>query len=130
MNQLTFVSIVISGALIAAGFLFARPSTPSELVVPENNVTVVDGVQIVELVAKGGYAPRTSTAQAGIPTVLRFTTNGTFDCSSIVRVPSLDITKNLPPSGSLDIDIGTPKAGTFEGSCGMGMYPFEVIFEE
>lgn len=130
MKSPTLISIIIGIAIIGLGFAFARPKQPAELVVPENNVSIVDGVQIIELAAKGGYAPRNSIAQAGIPTTLRFRTNGTFDCSSIVRVPSLDITKNLPPSGSLDIDIGTPAAGVFEGSCGMGMYPFEVLFEE
>ena len=85
--------------------------------------------QIIEITAKGGYTPRVSIAKAGIPTILRFNTNGTFDCSSSVRIPSLDIFKYLPQSGTTDIDLGIQSAGTLNGSCGMGMYPFEIQFQ-
>ena len=90
---------------------------------------VVDGKQIIEISAKGGYQPRKSIAKAGIPTIIRFDTKGTFDCSSSVRITSMNISKNLPQTGSTDIDIGDSKLGTLKGSCGMGMYPFEVEFQ-
>lgn len=93
------------------------------------NVSIVDGKQIIEIKAKGGYQPRKSVAKAGIPTILRFDTNGTFDCSSSVRIPSMDISKSLPLSGTTDIDIGSQKVATLQGTCGMGMYPFEVDFQ-
>ena len=94
----------------------------------ENNVTIVDGKQIIEIRAKGGYQPRISLAKAGIPTILRFNTSGTFDCSSSIRIPSLNISKILPQTGVTDIDLGTQKVGTLQGTCGMGMYPFEIDF--
>ncbi|MEI6280611.1 MAG: cupredoxin domain-containing protein [bacterium] len=87
------------------------------------------GKQIIEIRAKGGFNPVQSIAHAGIPTILRVDTNGTFDCSSTIRIPSLNITKNLPLSGTTDIDIGTQQAGIFRGTCGMGMYPFEIDFQ-
>jgi plastocyanin domain-containing protein len=93
-----------------------------------NNVSIVDGKQIIEINARGGYQPRKSIAKAGIPTVIRFNTRGTFDCSSSVRIPSLGISKSLPQTGLTDIDIGSGKLGTLQGSCGMGMYPFEIDF--
>lgn len=94
-----------------------------------NNVSIVDGKQIIDIRAKGGYSPRQSIAKAGLPTILRFDTAGTFDCSSSVRIPSLNISKILPQTGSTDIDIGVQVAGLFQGTCGMGMYPFEVEFQ-
>ena len=94
-----------------------------------NNVSIIDGKQIIEIKAKGGYHPVHSVAKSGIPTILRVDTNGTFDCSSSIRVPSMNISKNLPMSGTTDIDIGIQKAGTFQGTCGMGMYPFDIKFE-
>lgn len=94
-----------------------------------NNVTVVDGKQYVELRAKGGYVPRRSTAKANLPTVLRVTTNGTFDCSASIRIPSLKIYKTLTSTGSSEFDLGTPAPGILRGSCGMGMYPFEIEFQ-
>ena len=100
-----------------------------EEIINANNVTIVDGKQIIEIKAKGGYQPRRSIAKAGVPTILRFNTSGTFDCSSAVRVPSLNISKTLPQTGVTDIDIGVGQAGTLQGMCGMGMYPFEVEFQ-
>lgn len=95
-----------------------------------NNVSIVDGKQIVQIDARGGYTPRRSVAKAGIPTVVRFNTKNTFDCSSFVRIPSLDISKTLEQTGSTDIEIGSQGAQTLQGSCGMGMYPFEIVFEK
>ncbi|MFA7252538.1 MAG: sulfite exporter TauE/SafE family protein [Candidatus Paceibacterota bacterium] len=93
-----------------------------------NNVSFINNEQIVELKAKGGYQPRKSVAQAGLPTIIRFETSGTFDCSSSVKIPSLNINKFLPQTGTTDINIGVPEIGLFKGSCGMGMYPFEIDF--
>jgi len=93
-----------------------------------NNVTMVDGKQIIEINVKGGYNPRVTEARAGVPTILRFVTNGTFDCSSSIRIPSFGISKSLPISGTTDIDLGSAQVGELQGSCAMGMYPFEVNF--
>lgn len=104
-------------------------SSAGQATVNANNVTVVDGKQIIEIKAKGGFEPSKSTAKAGIPTILRFNTSGTFDCSSSVRIPNLGISKNLPQSGSTDIDIGVQQASSVTGTCEMGMYPFEIDFK-
>ena len=124
------ITILIAGVMIG-GFIFllgknnAQNNTQIDNI---QNVTMVDGRQIIEIKAKGGYMPRVSTAKAGVPTIVRFDTNGTFDCSASVRIPSLGISEVLPNSGSKDIDLGTQKIGTLQGTCGMGMYPFEVEF--
>lgn len=93
------------------------------------NVSIVDGVQIVEITAKGGYQPRRSIAKSGVPTIIRFDTNSTFDCSSSVRIPSMDISKSLPISGTTDINLENPNSGILQGTCGMGMYLFEIDFQ-
>lgn len=128
MNRFTLISILIAAGIIWSAFAFSKVPTTSETI-PENNVSNIDDVQIVDIRAKGGYYPQRSTAKAGVPTILRVTTNGSFDCSTIVRIPSINLTKNLPPTGSLDIDLGTPKAGLFQGTCGMGMYSFQIDFQ-
>jgi len=125
----TIISIIVAVVLIGGAFAFTRGGSFPSDTAPANNVTVVDGKQIIEIRAKGGYQPRKSVAKAGIPTVIRFNTNGTFDCSSSVRIPSMNISKSLPQSGSIDIDIGIQKVATLKGTCGMGMYPFEVEFQ-
>lgn len=125
--KLTIIASVLVAFLLIAASIFSKGGADN--VGSADNVSVADGVQIVEISARGGYQPRKSIAQAGIPTVVRFKTNGTFDCSIAVRIPSLNISKNLPSMGTTDIDIGTPAIGKLQGSCSMGMYPFEIEFK-
>lgn len=123
---------IILGALIAGCvllFVLSGASRNGDLG-KVDNVSIVDGTQVVTIDVKGGYRPRVSTAKAGIPTVLRFDTDGTYDCSSSIRIPSRNISRFLPPSGSTDIGLGTSTAETLAGSCGMGMYSFQVNFEQ
>ncbi len=95
----------------------------------ESNVSIKDGKQVIEILAKGGYSPKKSIAKAGIPTVIKFKTNGTYDCSSSVNLPSLNISKNLPGTGETEIEIGSQEVGKLAGTCSMGMYFFEVDFQ-
>ena len=93
------------------------------------NVSMVDGKQIITINAKGGYSPRATTAKAGVPTVIKMNTQGTFDCSSALNIPSLGINKNLPSSGETLIDVPLQSAGaTIQGICSMGMYNFSIHF--
>ena len=95
-----------------------------------NNVSVVDGTQIVEIRAKGGYTPKRSVAKAGMPTILRVNTKGTFDCSATLVIPSMNYQENLPMSGSTDVKLPAQEKGkTLQGFCGMGLSNFEVEFE-
>lgn len=123
------IAILLGILIVGAGILFVTGDSLRTPEVPVNNVTIVEGTQIIEITAKGGYQPRKSIAVSGIPTIIRFDTRGTFDCSSSVRIPSMNISQLLPQTGSTDIDIGTQKTSTLYGTCGMGMYPFEIIFQ-
>ena len=120
----TIFSVVLAGGLIFGAFFFTGRTgdLPTTSVDP---VRIVDGIQIVSLSAKGGYYPKTSVVSAGVPTVLRVNTSGTFDCSSSIRIPDMNISTQLPSSGLTDINLGTLSKGTIVGSCGMGMYFFE-----
>lgn len=120
--------IVFIAALLSIGYITGSPRATTSTNSAIQNVTVTSDTQIVEIKAKGGYQPRNSVAKAGIKTILRFTTKGTFDCSSSIRIPSLGIDKILPASGATDIDLGVQPVGTLRGSCGMGMYPFSISF--
>ena len=125
------ISILCAAALIVGAILISQRGSsgaPGAAASAGSNVSIVDGKQIIEIQARGGYQPRASSAKAGLPTIVRFETNGTFDCSASVRFPSLGISKFLPQTGATDIDIGTSTVSTLHGSCGMGMYPFEIDF--
>ncbi|MDD4989540.1 MAG: cupredoxin domain-containing protein [Candidatus Pacebacteria bacterium] len=124
----TILAIIVFVALVGGAFLLTRNSSGINQVIDAHNVSIVDGKQIIEITAKGGFQPRKSIAKAGIPTILRFDTKGTFDCSSSIRIPSMNLSKILPQTGTTDIDIGSPKVASLQGTCGMGMYPFEIVF--
>lgn len=125
-------TVLIIGALAIGAFLIFRGGGATQTASSTNgssNVSTIDGQQVVTINVKGGYQPQTSTIKAGIPTILRFTTNGTFDCSSAIRIQSLGVSQNLPSTGTTDIDVGTLSAGTLQGTCSMGMYRFEINAE-
>lgn len=130
MKQSTLIVIfTLAGILVLSLFFIGPKKAPQISIAPGENVHMENGTQVIEIKAGGGYSPAQSVAKAGIPTVIRFTTNGAFDCSSSIRIPSLGISKILPQTGAQDIDIGTQKAGPLQGMCGMGMYPFSVRFQ-
>ena len=123
---------VLAGAIVLAALIVVWGGNSQSGVTETpsvENVTVENGKQVVILSAKGGFQPRYTLAKAGVPTILRVDTNGTYDCSSSVRIPSLRIGKNLPATGTTDIDLGISKEGRLDGTCGMGMYPFRIKFE-
>ncbi len=128
------IALILSVGVLGAAIILSQGEerTPqNQATAPqENNVSIVDGKQIVVIDVRGGYQPQKSIAKAGIPTVIRFNTANTFDCSSSIRIPSMKITKVLPSSGSTDIDIGINQKGPLAGSCGMGMYRFSIEFVE
>ena len=127
ISLLVFATLIGGGAVLLAHSNSSSP--PKEATPPGENVSMANGNQIVDIRAKGGYQPRRSVAKAGVPTTLRFETSGTFDCSSSVRIPSMDISTYLPQTGTTDIAVGIQPVGIFKGSCGMGMYSFEVDFQ-
>jgi plastocyanin domain-containing protein len=130
MKRSALVPVLIAIVLFGGGLLYLNSRSTSSPMseTSANNVAVIDGTQYIDLTAKGGYVPRASTAQAGMPTILRVQTKGTFDCSSSIRIPTLNVSKNLPQSGVTEIDLGSPQAGILQGMCGMGMYPFQIEF--
>ncbi len=121
----TAISILIAGALIGGAIMLASSDgTPSTA-----NVSVVDGKQIVEVTAKGKYSPKLTAAKAGVPTILRMKTMGTYDCTAALKVPNVGYQQMLPPTGTTDIELPPQKAGaTVQGVCAMGMYNFTVQF--
>lgn len=94
------------------------------------NSILEDDRQVVAIAAKGGYQPSFVTAQAGVATDIRISTDGTYDCSSSVMISSLGYRKMLAATGTETISLTAEQAqGTLEGTCSMGMYRFEIAFE-
>lgn len=105
-----------------------KNSNTQEAISP--NVTTENGKQIIEINVKGGYTPRATVAKANTPTIIRVKTNNAFDCSSSLRIPSINYFKNLPPTAVTDIELPNETAGsTLQGVCSMGMYSFSIQFK-
>lgn len=127
------ISIVCTIALIGGIFVFKKSydgsNTAGTASVASDNIQMADGKQIITVKAKGGYSPRITNAKAGMPTILKVNTQGTFDCSSALTIPTLSYRKNLPPSGETIVEIPAQQAGTsMKGLCAMGMYNFTINF--
>ena len=128
-TKTTVISVLVAVILIGGAVMFSGGNNSSTEGGAANNVSIVDGKQIITVNAKGGYSPRVTTAKADMPTVFKVETQGTFDCSSALVIPSLGYRSNLPPSGETLIDVPPQKAGTtMRGLCAMGMYNFAVSF--
>ena len=125
----TTLAVVVSGALIGGAIIFSSVGGGKAIVASVSNVSVIDGKQIIEIGAKGGYSPTLTAAKANMPTVVRVQTNGTFDCSSAITIPSIGYRANLPPTGSTDIEVPSQTAGTsMHIVCAMGMRSALVNF--
>lgn len=133
------ITIILALILVAMLIFFASNSGPKKISTDNTNtrvdiavasVQIVDGKQIIEVTARGGYNPREITAKAGVPTILRMKTSGTFDCSASFVIPALGVQKMLPATGVTDFEIPAQIPGsTIHGTCGMGMYSLNINFQ-
>ncbi len=116
--------------LLVISQIFVRGGNDSVQSSGTESIVIENGVQVITIAAKGGYSPQSIQAQAGVPTELHVTTNGTYDCSSALVIPSLGYNELLQPTGTEIISISADQArGILDGTCGMGMYSFEVAFK-
>ncbi|MCX6807860.1 MAG: cupredoxin domain-containing protein [Patescibacteria group bacterium] len=121
------VLILVAAALL---LLFNSGKIKEETSVAQNNVSIVDNRQVIEINVKGGYSPKNTVAKADIPTAIKFKNKGTFDCSSSVVIPELGYRANLPMTGETSVDVPAQKSGAIlNGTCAMGMYEFSIVFE-
>lgn len=131
MNTRIIIALAVSTVVIvwALFFVSTKPDAGGESAAVPTAV-IIDGKQVIDISAKGGYSPRVVSAKAGVPTILRIQTRGTFDCSASVVIPKLSYQKFLQPSGTEEITLTAEQArGTLQGLCAMGMYNFQIKFQ-
>lgn len=126
------ISLLLTGVFIGGiVFLLSGESEKTKTNVQNNsnNISIVNGKQIIEITAKGLYAPKKTVAKANIPTVIKIKTDNTFDCTKSLNFPSLGLRKSLPSTGETSVELPAQKPGaTVKGVCSMGMYSFTVNF--
>lgn len=130
MNKISSIILTIVLALGIGMIFLSQPGDEPNSTENRSaqNIEIKDGVQYVTILARGGYSPKVSNAQANMPTKLLVKTNGTYDCSSSLVIKSIGYQKILSHTGEEIIDLGTPQKGTLQGLCSMGMYNFAINF--
>ena len=121
------VGVVLFGGLMV---LVSR-SNPGTEGASSQSVREENGVQIIRVLARGGYSPRRIAAKSGMPVRLELETKGSYDCSTAFTMPALGIRKQLPATGVTKINIPAQQSGSvLRGLCSMGMYSFDIQFED
>lgn len=131
-TKLTIIATVVAVVLVGVVLFGGRGSGGGDTggVAAVGSAVMEDGVQVVDITARAGYSPRVTKAKAGVPTVIRMNTNGTYDCSMALAIPDLDYQSYLKPTGVEEIQVTAEKAqGILRGMCSMAMYHFQVDFE-
>lgn len=91
---------------------------------------VINGKQEAVIEAGNyGYKNNVTKLKLGVPVKLKITTKNVQSCSRSFVIPSMNINKVLPSTGTEIIEFTPNKLGTLVFSCSMGMYTgsFEVI---
>jgi len=130
--SLAAATLIIGAAIWwAEGIKVDSPAAKEEKISPDSGqAELVGDRQEIEILARGGYWPRQITARAGVPLVLKIKTDGGFDCSRSLVIPSLNYRKLLAPIGEEEIRLSADQArGTLRGLCSMGMYSFLINFK-
>ncbi len=142
MKAAPYIIVGVVLASIVTGYIFLKSpddggtSSSAQLVSGDlgdqtngDSVRTENGIQIVHIVAGGGYSPRKVTVKADIATQIEMETNGTYDCSSALTIPAIKYNKQLPATGTTLIDIpAQSKSTVLTGLCAMGMFRFDIEF--
>ncbi len=73
-------------------------------------------------VLPNGYDPNSVTVPAGQPVTLSLAAKGRLGCTSVFRIPRLNVEEQLAPNSVTPVAVTFPSAGRYTFSCGMGMY--------
>jgi plastocyanin domain-containing protein len=132
MNQKIIIGILLFFSIGVLYLSFSSSDKENLKEIKNSNVSVQseNGIQVLKIIAYGGYNPRKISAKANVKTRLDVETRGTYDCSSSLVIPSLRYKKNLPPTAITSIDISPQESGSkITGLCSMGMFSFDISFE-
>jgi plastocyanin domain-containing protein len=122
--------LVVAGGLAAIAwvnwyfFLAERRQTAAEAKVGAT------GLQQAVIRVEGGYSPSRVRLRAGKPARLVFDRREDSSCSEELVIPDLGVRQFLPAHQRTGIDLPSPRAGTYEFTCGMGMLRGTLVVEE
>lgn len=124
MQPLDWTILLLAALLIAATiwFFFAHRD-------PVAQAASASGKQEIEIQVRGGYTPSAIRAKAGVPLTLVFDRQDKSSCSEEIVLSDFGIRRFLPSFEKTRIDIPSPKPGTYQFTCGMGMLHGTLIVE-
>lgn len=99
------------------------PAGSSRVLASSTVVEMVSGVQVAHInVAPTAYDPDYIKVKVGVPVRLNLSSVGGVGCTSVFRMPSLNITERIGLDGKATVEF-TPKiVGKIPFTCSMGMY--------
>lgn len=88
-----------------------------------NQADQINGKQLVTInVNNSGYTTDTKTLKIGVPVKLTIISKNVQSCARSFVIPSLNISKLLPSTGTEIIEFTPTELGILTFSCSMGMY--------
>ena len=108
---------VLGGALILTvlmGWYFFGPKKSRQ-------AELAEGVQVIKVTVKGGYAPDVIQVVPGVPVRLLFDRQESGDCSSRVVFPDFRVNQTLPAFETTAVEFTPEVPGEYEFACGMSM---------
>jgi plastocyanin domain-containing protein len=85
------------------------------------------GVQVVDVIVRGGYQPASILAEAGRPLRLNFTRRESSPCGEEVVLPEFGRRAHLPEGTTVQVEVTPPGPGEYEFTCGMNMYKGRIV---
>jgi sulfite exporter TauE/SafE/copper chaperone CopZ len=125
-----FALFNISNGLGLSGINFAAAGS-GPINGNDQNVTLVNGVQIVKMTeGSGGYSPNSFTIKKGVPVKWIIQGDAPYSCAATILLPKYNIRSTLS-AGENDIYFTPIETGSAPFSCSMGMYKgvFNVVDE-
>ncbi|MEK7101397.1 MAG: sulfite exporter TauE/SafE family protein, partial [Patescibacteria group bacterium] len=113
----------LNGALVLAGskYSFDHWVWAFKQTFLNPSVSAVSNDVVIN-VQNNGYTPRNFSVKVNQPVNLKLITQGTYSCASVFTIPTLNITKILPPTGATNVTFTPTQTGPLSFACGMGMY--------
>ena len=118
-------SMMVAAALSALGCKGseAQPAPPR---LPAT-ATVQAGGTVTVLVDGEGYHPAEVRAPAGARVTLAFRRTTDECCGQQLRIPSMNLQRDLPLNVTVPIEVTVPANGALAFTCGMNMYRGSVV---